>query len=79
MLVSELREKPVVNVVNGSELGLVVDLVIEPLQGRIISLIVKPAFNVLQIFRKQTDIIINVNQIVKIGEDYIIVNYLDIC
>lgn len=75
MLLSEMQNKDVVNVIDGSIIGHIIDLEIEPNSGQIYSIWIKSYCNVLNIFAKGERYNLGWDQIVKIGEDVIIVNY----
>jgi YlmC/YmxH family sporulation protein len=75
MLYTDIQNKDVINVLDGSLMGSVVDLEIEPNSGQIFSIWIKSYCNVLNIFNKGDRVNLAWDQIVKIGEDVIIVNY----
>lgn len=72
---SQLRVLDVVNLTDGSHLGLVRDLEIDLETGQITALIVpRPHQNWLQyLFRKEMDCIIPWEKVIKIGRDVILV------
>ena len=70
---SDIRQKDVVNIVNGRRLGTIVDMNFTT-DGRISSISVPGPFNVMNLFRSnRADVIIPWESIVKIGEDVILV------
>ncbi|AZO95102.1 YlmC/YmxH family sporulation protein [Iocasia frigidifontis] len=75
---SELKMKDVIDVKNGKKLGYIDDVDIELEQGRIRAFII-PSHNnkILSFFSKKQDLIINWNEIKKIGEDVILVELKD--
>ncbi len=73
----ELVEKDVINVVNGKNLGNVCDMEINVGPGNIITIKVSQGRGLFSFFRKEEGIVIPWDQVVKIGDDVIIVNYLD--
>lgn len=75
MLLSEIEEKDVVNVIDGSIIGSIVDLEIEPNSGQIYCIYIQLNIGFLNLFQRQNKVILGWDQIVKIGEDVIIVNY----
>lgn len=76
MLFSQIAAKDVVNVINGEILGNVNDLEIEPNSGQIFCIYIDRRFGLLNsLFGRREQIRIPWDQIVKIGEDVIIVNY----
>ncbi len=77
---SELREREVVNVLDGKRLGLASDLEIEAETGRIKAIIVPGPGKFLWLFGKNEDFVIPWERIKKIGVDVILVdapNYVD--
>lgn len=74
MLLSDIQEKDVVNVLDGSIIGHICDLELEPNSGQIFSVWIQ-AYGILNIFGKGEKVCIGWDQIIKIGEDVIIVNY----
>lgn len=73
MKFSDLRRKEVVNVQDGRSLGCVADLVIEPGEGKIISLVMPGPFRFAAIFGPEQGILVPWCNIVKLGEDVILV------
>ncbi len=77
---SELREREVVNILDGKRLGLASDLEIEAETGRIKAIIVPGPGKFLWLFGKSEDFIIPWERIKKIGIDVILVdapNYVE--
>jgi len=75
MLLSELEEKDVINVVTGERVGYVSSLKIDINSGTITAISVQPIARLVSFFSKEEEnVIIPWNQILKIGEDVIIVN-----
>ncbi|MGE5583744.1 MAG: YlmC/YmxH family sporulation protein [Bacillota bacterium] len=70
---SELREREVVNVLDGRRLGLASDLEIEAETGRIKAIVVPGPGKFLWLFGKNDDFVIPWERIVKIGVDVILV------
>lgn len=75
MLLGDLQAKDVVNVVDGSKLGRISNLDIDPVNGKILSIIVQTNMRLVNIFTGNNNVVIPWNQIVKIGGEVIIVNY----
>lgn len=71
----ELQNLEVINVVDGSILGTISDLEIDSSSGHICTITVKTLGKLLKILNPDRGIIIPWNQIIKIGDDVIIVNY----
>ncbi len=79
MRFSKLREKEVVNVVDGTSLGYICDLVIEEQTGRITALVLPEGGSFRFMFR-QKEYIIPWKNICKIGGDVILVEVdLNLC
>jgi YlmC/YmxH family sporulation protein len=77
---SELREREVVNVLDGKRLGLASDLEIDAVTGRILAIVVPGPGKFLWLFGKNDDFVIPWERIKKIGVDVILVeapNYVD--
>jgi YlmC/YmxH family sporulation protein len=77
---SELREREVVNILDGKRLGLASDLEIDVETGRIKAIVVPGPGKFLWFFGKSEDFIIPWERIKKIGVDVILVdapNYQD--
>lgn len=72
---SEIREKEIININTGERMGYVDDFEINLEKGRIDSIVIAGASKVLGFFGKNTEIIINWNEIVRIGTDTILVDY----
>ncbi len=71
--VTELRMREVVNVLDGRRLGLIGDLDIDLEVGRVKGLIVPGQTKVLGIFGRESEVYIPWEQVIKIGEDVILV------
>ena len=77
---SELREREVVNILDGRRLGLASDLEIEAETGRIIAIVVPGPGKFLWLFGKSEEFVIPWERIKKIGIDVILVetpNYVE--
>ena len=72
MLISDLQRKDIVNMVDGTRLGKIVDLDIDN-DGKINSLIVEPV-KIMRRISYGSEINITFQQIVTIGSDVILVN-----
>lgn len=75
MLLSELQSKDVVNVVDGGRLGRISDIDMDTINGKIISITVRPNTRLANFFSNNNNAVIPWSQIVKIGGEVIIVNY----
>lgn len=74
---SELREREVVNIIDGRRLGLASDLEIDPATGRILAIVVPGPGKFLWLFGKNIDFVIPWEKIRKIGVDVILVETTD--
>lgn len=79
MFLSEIESKDVINVVDGKKVGCVIDLDIEINSGQIITMFIQPYSGLLSIFKRDDRIIVPWDQIIKIGQDVIIVNLARRC
>ncbi|PFH89488.1 YlmC/YmxH family sporulation protein [Bacillus sp. AFS088145] len=73
--ISDFQVKDVVNVADGKKLGNIVDLDIDQSNGKITSIILTKPGKGLNFFSKEEEMTIYWNDIVKIGEDVILVKY----
>ena len=71
MRLSELQSKRIINIVNGSNFGNIIDVNVDE-SGKITFLLIDQGKSFLSLNR-ESDIRIEWNQIVKIGEDVILV------
>lgn len=70
---SELWSKEVINVVDGRRLGMVEDVELDLKVGKIDALVIPGRPGLFGLFGATQDVVINWNQIQKIGEDVILV------
>lgn len=75
--ISEFQLKDVVNVSNGKKLGNIGDIDINIQTGTIDAVIIGGAGKVLGFFGRDEDIVIPWKNIIKIGEDVILVRHKD--
>lgn len=71
---SELREKEIINVVDGSKLGLISDIEIDLAEAKIKAILMPKPGGIMSLFTKSSDIIIEWKDIVRIGREVILVN-----
>lgn len=71
MRLSELQQKDIVNIIDGKNLGKIIDVTIE--NGKMYNLIIEPKKFFFNIFRSREEITIRWEDIEKIGEDVILV------
>ncbi len=73
--ISEFQIKDVVNISDGKKLGNISDIEINLDSGRIESIIISATGKLLGFFGKEDEVVIPWNQIIKIGEDVILVRH----
>ena len=71
---SDMREKEVINVNNGAKIGLVYDFEIDLEKGKVMALVLPGSGKMLSFFGKNNDLVIEWEDIVKIGTDAILVD-----
>ena len=71
---SEMREKEVINIRNGAKIGLIYDFEIDLQNGRVIAIVIPGPGKILGIFGKNNDLIVQWNDIIRIGTDAILVD-----
>ncbi|MBQ7351931.1 MAG: YlmC/YmxH family sporulation protein [Clostridia bacterium] len=72
----DLKNKDVINMCDGQNLGTITDLLIDINCGQILGLIVPSGKGLLNIFKSSNDIFIPYNRICKIGKDIILVDII---
>ncbi len=72
---SDLQSKNLVNIVDGKNIGNIIDVKINSENGNIASLIVEEKNSPFSIFNKDNEVEIYWNNIKKIGEDVILVDF----
>ena len=75
MRISEFQIKDVVNVADGKKLGNISDIEINLETGKIDAIVISSTGKILGFFGKDDDVIIPWKNIIKIGEDVILVRY----
>lgn len=73
MRLSDLQNKNVVNIIDGKNIGNIIDVKIDEEKGNILSFVIEPNKNFLSFFSRGADTEIAWNSITKIGEDVILV------
>lgn len=73
MRLSDLQNKNIVNVIDGKNIGNIIDVKIDEEKGNIVAFIIEPNKNFFSFFNKGTDTEIYWDSITKIGEDVILV------
>ena len=74
MRLSDLQSKDIVNVIDGKNIGNIIDVRINEESGSIEALVIEPNRNFFSFMNKGIDTEINWENITKIGEDVILVN-----
>ena len=77
MKISDFQTKDVINIVDGKKLGHISDLELDLRQGRIDSIVVPSQARFFGLFGGGTEVIIPWRNIVKIGEDVVLVRLED--
>lgn len=72
MRLSELQNKDIVNINNGSKIGKIIDVLINQ-EGTMEALVVQKN-KIINVFNNSNEVEIKWNQIKKIGDDVILVN-----
>ncbi|HYF82024.1 MAG TPA: YlmC/YmxH family sporulation protein [Clostridia bacterium] len=72
--ISELKQREVININDGRRLGIVYDVEIDMEKGRIDAIVVPGTGRVLGLFSKESDIVVNWENIKKIGTDVILID-----
>jgi len=70
---SELQSKDVVNIIDGKRIGTIVDARIEDSTGKIVALVIESKKGVFGFLSNRQELEVFWDQIVKIGEDIILV------
>ncbi|MFT8361734.1 MAG: YlmC/YmxH family sporulation protein [Sporolactobacillus sp.] len=73
--ISDFQTKEIVNVENGKRLGHIGDLDVNLTTGRIENLIIPGSGKVMGLFGRENDIVVPWNNIVRIGDDVILVRF----
>lgn len=73
MRLSDLQNKDIVNMIDGRNVGNIIDVKIDEDTGNIVSFIIEPSKNFFSFFNRGNDTEINWESIAKIGEDVILV------
>ncbi|CRK80567.1 YlmC/YmxH family sporulation protein [Neobacillus massiliamazoniensis] len=73
--ISEFQIKDVVNVADGKRLGNIGDIEINLSTGKIEAVVISGSGRVLGIFGKENEVVIPWKNIIKIGQDVILVRY----
>ena len=71
----ELKEKEVINIINGEKLGFVDDIDFDSDTGRVVDLIIMGRSRFMGLFGKEEDIVLSCSDIELIGRDTILVRH----
>ena len=74
MRLSDLQNKYIINVADGKNIGNIIDVKIDEINGSILSLVIEPNKNFFSFSKGKMDTEIKWDSIEKIGEDVILVN-----
>lgn len=72
--ISELKQKEVININDGRRLGILYDVEIDMEEGKIDAIVMPGTGRVFGLFSKESDIVVNWENIKKIGIDVILVD-----
>jgi YlmC/YmxH family sporulation protein len=72
--ISELKQREVININDGRRLGIVYDVEIDMEKGKIDAIVIPGTGRVLGLFSKESDIVVNWENIKKIGADVILID-----
>jgi YlmC/YmxH family sporulation protein len=72
--ISELKQREVININDGRKLGIVYDVEIDMEKGKIDAIVIPGTGRVLGLFSKESDIVVNWENIKKIGADVILID-----
>lgn len=71
--ISELKDKEVINISDGSRLGTIADVEINLETGKLVSVILPGSYKFMGFLGKEDDLVIRWEDIKKIGDDVIII------
>lgn len=74
MRLSDLQTKEIINMDDGKRMGVIIDVNVDPTTGRIKSFLLQENKNVRKMFSSREEYEVKWEQIVKVGEDIILVN-----
>ena len=77
VIISDLRMREVINVMNGKRLGLIKDIEIDLEAGRVKSVVLPGNGKVLGLFGRNEDVVVPWQKIKKLGMDVILVELAD--
>ena len=72
--ISELKQREVISINDGRRLGIAYDIEIDMEEGKIDALVIPGTGRVLGLFSKESDIVVNWENIKKIGTDVILID-----
>lgn len=75
--IGDLRQKEVINIVDGRRLGFVKDAEFSLESGRIMSIVLPGAWTISRLFGKEMEMVIPWRDVRKIGEEIILVDIRD--
>ena len=72
--ISELKQREVISISDGRRLGVVYDVEIDMEKGKIDAIVMPGTGRILGLFSKESDIVVNWENIKKIGTDVILID-----
>lgn len=72
--IGSMKSKEVINISDGARLGFVSDVEIDVESGRLVSIVVPGGYKMFGLFGKEEDVVIDWNDIKRIGDEIIIVD-----
>ncbi len=73
--IADLRCKEVINICDGARYGFVDDVEVDTCTGKLVTIIIRGRLKCFGLLGREEDVIIRWEEIEKIGEDIILVNY----
>ena len=72
--ISELKQREVININDGKRLGIVYDVEIDMENGKVDAIVIPGTGRVMGLFSRESDIVVNWENIKKIGTDVILID-----
>ena len=73
MRLSELQEKDIISIIDGKRLGKIIDVTVS--EGKIYNFIIEPKRNFFSFLKKIEEVSVRWDEITRIGEDVILINF----
>lgn len=71
---SEMKQKEVINIGNGSRIGIIYDFKVDLENGVVTAIVIPGPGKILGVFGKDNDLVVDWNNIVRIGTDIILID-----